>query len=93
MIKMFKKLKIAGIVTECKYEFKIASNPCIIAQRREEKRREENFSAQLFLSKCFNIYVQAMCACESMKTQKEILLWEVNLILQKYLTWSTIATI
>ena len=57
---MLKKLKIAAVVTKCKYEFKIASNHRIIAQRREEKRREEkrreeNFSAQLFPCSCFDI--------------------------------------
>ena len=38
---MLKKLKIAAVVTKCKYEFKNASNPVIMPQRREEKRREE----------------------------------------------------
>ena len=47
------KIKNYSIVTKCKYEFKIASNPCKITKRREEKRREEKISAQLFLCSCF----------------------------------------
>ena len=42
-----------SFVTKCKDEFKNASNPVIIAQRREEKRREEKISAQLCLSEYF----------------------------------------
>ena len=34
------EIKNHTIVTKCKYEFKIPSNPCIITKRREEKRRE-----------------------------------------------------
>ena len=49
-----------SIVTKCKYEFKNASNPCIITQRREEKRREEKISVQLFRKNSVYIYKQCV---------------------------------
>ena len=48
------KNKNYSIVTKCKYEFKNASNPCIITKRREEKRREEK---RTFLRNYFLVHV------------------------------------
>ena len=53
------KNKNYSIVTKCKYEFKNASNPCIIT-----KRREENFSAQLFPCSCFDNYIRLVTKYE-----------------------------
>ena len=47
----------------------------LVKSLREEKRREENFSAQLFLSKCFNIYMCKLCELDESIKQERILLW------------------